>query len=67
MLRSVEDERFFFNMKFFKSCQRNRLGKHLPLVVHMFGQQYFTLENFSYNDALESWKSAIKVGQHGDV
>ena len=33
----VEDERCFSKMKFFKSCQRNRLGKHLPLVVRMFG------------------------------
>jgi hypothetical protein len=67
VLGSVEDERCFSNLKFLKSCQRNRLGKHLPLVVRMFGQQYFTLENFPYKDALESWKSAVKVGCHGDV
>jgi hypothetical protein len=38
VLGSMEDERCFSNLKFLKSCQRNRLGKHLPLVVHMFGQ-----------------------------
>jgi hypothetical protein len=54
VLGSVEDERCFSNLRFLKSCQRNRLGKHLPLVVRMFGQQYFTLENFPYKDALES-------------
>jgi hypothetical protein len=37
VLGSVEDERCFSNLKFLKSCQRNRLGKHLPLVVRMFG------------------------------
>lgn len=67
VLGSVEDERCFSSLKFLKSCQRNRLGKHLPLVVRMFGQQYFTLENFPYNDAIESWKAAVKVGRQGDA
>jgi len=30
----------------------------------MFGQKYFTLENFPYNDAIELWKNVIKVGQY---
>jgi hypothetical protein len=33
VLGFVEDERCFSTLKFLKSCQRNRLGKHLPLVV----------------------------------
>ena len=37
VLGSLEDERCFSTLKFLKSCQRNRLGKHLPLVVRMFG------------------------------
>ena len=38
VLGSMEDERCFSNLKFLKSCQRNRLEKHLLLVVRMFGQ-----------------------------
>jgi hypothetical protein len=67
VLGFVEDERCFSNLKFLKSCQRNRLGKHLPLVVRMFGQQYFSLDNFSYKEAIQSWKAAVKVSRQGDV
>jgi hypothetical protein len=67
VLGSVEDERCFSNVKFLKSCQRNRLGKHLPLVVRMFGQQYFSLDNFPYKDAIGSWRTAVKFGRQGDV
>ena len=67
VLGFVEDERYFSNLKFLKSCQRNKLEKHLPLVVRMFGQQYYTLENFPYKKALESWKNVVKVGKQGDV
>jgi len=67
VLDLVEDERCFSNLKFLKSCQRNRLGKHLPLVVCMFGQKYYILESFPYKEAIGSWKSAMKVGPHGDI
>jgi len=67
VLGSVEDERCFSNLKFLKSCQRNRLGKHLPLVVRMFGQNYFSLDNFPYTEAIESWKSVVKAGRQGDA
>lgn len=67
VLGSVEDERCFSNLKFLKSCQRNRLGKHLPLVVRMFGQNYFSLDNFPYMEAIESWRSVVKAGRQGDV
>ena len=67
VLGSVEDERCFSTLKFLKSCHRNRLEKHLPLVVRMFGQKYYTLGDFPYRDAIDSWKAAVKVGRHGDV
>jgi hypothetical protein len=51
---SVEDERCFSSLKFLKSCQRNRLGKHLPLVVRMFGQKYYAFEDFPYEEAIDS-------------
>ena len=43
------------------------LSFHLPLVVRMFGQNYYSLENFPYKEAIDSWKNAVKVGRHGDV
>jgi hypothetical protein len=54
VLGSVEVERYFSSLKFLKSCQRNRLGKHLPLVVCMFGQKYYFLKNFPYKETIES-------------
>ncbi len=67
VLGSVEDERCFSSLKFLKSCQRNRLGKHLPLVVRMYRQKYFTLDNFPYKDAIQSWRTAVKFRRQGDV
>jgi hypothetical protein len=67
VLGSVEDERCFSSLKFLKSCQRNRLGKHLPLVVRMFGQRYYSLEDFPYSEAIDSWKQAKRLGRQGDV
>lgn len=67
VLGSVEDERCFSTLKFLKSCQRNRLGKHLPLVVRMFGEKYFTLDNFPFQEAIDSWRNGVKVGRQGDA
>jgi hypothetical protein len=70
VLGSVEDERCFSSLKFLKSCQRNRLGKHLPLVVQlvrMFGQRYYSLEDFPYSEAIDSWRQAKRLGRQGDV
>lgn len=67
VLGSVEDERCFFTLKFLKSCQRNRLGKHLPLAVRMFSQKFFILENFPFQEAIDSWKLAVKCGRQGDA
>jgi hypothetical protein len=67
VLGSVEDERCFSSLKFLKSYQRNRLGKHLPLVVRMFGQRYYSLEDFPYSEVIDSWRQAKKLGWQGDV
>jgi hypothetical protein len=67
VLGSVEDERCFSSLKFLKSCHRNRLDKHLPLVVRMFGQKYYSLKSFPYDEAIMSWKEAVKVGRQGDA
>ena len=67
ILGLVEDERCFPTLKFLKSCHRNRLEKHMPLVVRMFGQQYFSLKNFLFTEAIDSWRDALKHGQQGDA
>ncbi len=56
----MEDEKCFSTLKFLKSNFCNRLGVHLPMVVRMFQQNFFTLVNFPYKDAIESWKSENK-------
>jgi hypothetical protein len=53
-LESVED-RCFSSLKFVKSNFQNMLRPHLPMVVKMFQQQFFTLDAFPYKDAIESY------------
>ena len=67
VLGSVENERCFSTLKFLKSCHRNRLGKHLPLAVRMFGQKFYTLQTVPYKEAIDSWRNAMKNGRHGDL
>jgi hypothetical protein len=49
MIGSVEDERCFSTLAFTKSKLRNRFNDHLDLVVYMFAQKFYNLENFPYN------------------
>ncbi len=50
---SVEEEKCFSTLAFMKSKLRNRLTTHLPLVVSMFAQQFYILQNFPYVDYIE--------------
>jgi hypothetical protein len=52
---SVEDESCFSMLTFMKSKLCNKLTTHLPLVVHMFAQRFFTLQNFSHVECIEHW------------
>lgn len=56
ILDSTEDERTFSNLSFMKNKLRNRLTTHLDLCVRVFSQKFFTLANFSYEEAISSWK-----------
>lgn len=56
VLGSVEDERTFSTLGFMKSKLRNRLGGHLDTCVKMFSQQFFTLQSFPFNSAINSWR-----------
>jgi D-arabinose 5-phosphate isomerase GutQ len=57
---SVEDEHCFFTLALMKSKLRNKLTTHLPLVVWMFAQWFYTLQNFLYVKCIEQWQ----VTQH---
>jgi hypothetical protein len=50
IIGSMEDERCFSTLAFMKSKLQNRLTTHLPLVVRMFAQQFYTLQSFPYGD-----------------
>ncbi len=49
----VEDERCFSTLAFLKSKLHNKFNIHLLIVVHMFAQQLYTLENFPYIECIE--------------
>ncbi len=55
ILGNVEDEWCFFTLLFMKSKLHNRLTMHLDLVVGMFAQERYTLDNFPFQDAIKEW------------
>jgi hypothetical protein len=55
VLGFVEDERCFNFVTFSKNKVWNRLNNHLELVVSMYAQKFFTLNNFPYEDTYEMW------------
>jgi hypothetical protein len=57
ILGSVEDERCFSTLAFMKLKFHNRFITHLLIVVHMFTQQFYTLENFPYVECIEQWRT----------
>ena len=57
VLGSVEDERTFSTLNFMKNKLRNRLLTHLPVVVGMHAQDFFSLSDFPYDAAYEEWRS----------
>jgi hypothetical protein len=56
---SVEDERCFFTLAFMKSKLCNMLITHLPLVVHMFAQWFYIMQNFPYAKCIEQWPTHV--------
>lgn len=55
VIGSVEDERLFSSVAFLKSKLRNNLNEHIQVVVGMFSQRIFTLENFPYQSVFDDW------------
>jgi hypothetical protein len=54
VLGSVEDKWCFFTFSFTKSKLKNQLIIHLNLVVYMYSQKYYFLENFPFSAAMRS-------------
>jgi len=55
VLGSVEDERIFFTLTFMKSKLKNQLTTHLNLLVKMYAQDFFTLQNFPFYIVITKW------------
>ncbi len=53
ILDNVKDERCFSTLAFMKSKLRNRFIIHVLIVLHMFAQQFYTLENCPYVECIE--------------
>ena len=62
VLGSVEDERTFSTLSFMKNKLRNRLSTHLPLVVGMHAQDFYSLDDFPYDAAYDEWKKSVRKG-----
>jgi hypothetical protein len=59
VLGSLEDEQMFSNLNFIKSKIHNWLTNHLDLFFYMFGQSFFTMEKFLYDEAIHIWQTII--------
>ncbi len=56
VLRFVEDEQTFSMLAFMKDKLHNKLGLHLDKTIHMFAQEFYTLESFPNQEAITTWK-----------
>jgi len=65
VLGSVEDEQLFFSIGFLKSkVQNSLLEENLQVVVDMFSQQIFMLENFPYQKVFDEWVACGRRGRY---
>ena len=60
VLGSIENEHTFSTLSFMKNKLRNRLNVHLPLVVAMHAQEFYTLTDFPYNAAYDNSKKNVR-------
>jgi len=60
VLDFVEDKRCFYDLNFIKSKFLNLLTMYLDLVIRLFVQQFYTMENFPYSNTynLERYASS---------
>lgn len=60
VLGSVEDERMFLTFTFVGSKLRNQLNTHLDLIVKMYMQEFFKLDNFPFYITIIQWNESEK-------
>jgi hypothetical protein len=66
VLGSVEDERCFSSLTFLKDKLQNRLASdHLSVVMGLYGQQVYNLENFPYDDCFHTWVLSVERYRYG--
>jgi hypothetical protein len=56
VIGSMEDEHTFNTINLMRLKLRNRFTSHLDLVICMFSQHFYTLENFAYDVVIQAWK-----------
>jgi len=64
VIKFVEDERTFSSLAFLKLKLRASLVENLEVIVEMYSQKVFTLENFLYQQVFEEWFSAGDRGRY---
>ena len=64
VIGSVEDEGVCSSVSFLKTKLRNSLDSHLGVVVGMYSQNIYTLQNFPYDVVFDSWTNAAPVNGH---
>jgi hypothetical protein len=57
VLGLVKDEHCFSSISLLKNKVRNHLKHHLQLVVFMYAQKFFTLDNFPNQVAYDMWSN----------
>ena len=61
MPESVEDERVFSAWSFVENDLRSRLVEdHLNLCTRMYRQDWWTVHNFPYDEALNVWHQGVR-------
>jgi hypothetical protein len=58
VLGSVKDDCCFSSLAFMSSKLQATLDPSLPLVVGMYSQKFFTLENSPYTTTFDAWIGA---------
>ncbi len=56
VISSIKDEWFFFTFTFMKIKLNNQSTKPLELVILMFSQKVFTMQNFPFGITIQNWK-----------
>ena len=64
IMGSVEDKRVFSILSFMKTKVRNKWTNHLDLMVCMFCQNYWHLDNFLFDDVFDAWNQVKDMLHH---